>query len=398
MVDFPRGIQPSALIALVQNTVPFLDQLSAQNPPVGFLLQAKKQCDSPLTHFEYFRLCLSAHWVTVASYVPTDVDNQIRSRLWPAGLDAGTIAEMVDLVEQSLSWEIRDYSTRYVESPRLGILSGHQGEWFSVAVAAYGASRRLHPELAERIADQILKEVEREAHFYLECRERGDGVSLLKAATAIAHNLGDLDRVIEQWQLPSEDRLVKEVFKAGHGEQSQRPLGRILLEVGEVNKAFMAVESHRHFPLRKPKCLRKSKDLLLPISPFLDDWGTLLARTPQLTREECGEVAEALIDGWVRLYDNGKGPVGYARALSGMERGFPGGRDQLHRYLPAKLSKTLKSGPLRQQVSVDQGRFEEQLSVRVLQWIRQKAIAPNQKLGSIFDNCSIKSSGGRATL
>ena len=82
-----------------------------------------------------------------------------------------------------------------------------------------------------------------------------------KSATVIAHNLGDLDRVLEAWNVPDEDPLKVEVYKAGH-ERPER-FGGTLLEAGNLNKAIMADENHRNFALRKPKCLRRSADYLI---------------------------------------------------------------------------------------------------------------------------------------
>ena len=54
--------------------------------------------------------------------------------------------------------------------------------------------------------------------------------------------------------------LVTGSWRQMHWAAHPRVLFRSLLEAGALNKAFMASENHRHYPLRKPKSLRKSID------------------------------------------------------------------------------------------------------------------------------------------
>jgi hypothetical protein len=257
------------------------------------------------------------------------------------------------------------------------------GEWFSVAAGAYGATRRRAPERAAEIAGMILREVRRHAEIYSDFSSARDGVGMLKTATLIAHNLGDLDRVLEMWNLPAEDPLVEAVFKMGHGSASgsgsasRSDPGRVLAQAGALNKSFMAHENHRHFALRAVKALRRSADLLLPIGPFFDAWGRTVARHPALSPAEVASVVSELVLGWERL---GKAaaekalkaqqggpeappaPVGYARALAGILDAFPGGMAALSKLIPARVERDLKSGPLRVLISVPQARFEENLN------------------------------------
>jgi hypothetical protein len=126
---------------------------------------------------------------------------------------------------------------------------------------------------------------------------------------------------------------------------------------------MMALENHRHFALRGARPLRKGTDFLIGIGPFFDEWGARVASHPSLSGEEKGLIAEHLIDGFEFLAaKNGPTPVGYARALAGMLERFPGGLQSLSNYLPAKLARTLKAGPLRTYCVIPQARFEEQMS------------------------------------
>ncbi len=323
-----RGIDPLALLALVENTAPFLFRDRAPlTPYTERLLRAPEK---HLSHFDYFALCLSAHYTTVATFVPTDVDNQIRKHLWHQDLEA-----MTKLTLESLEWDFRPFTTRVQESEGRYV-SGHQGEWFSVAVGAYASQRESNPALAKEVLEKILQERAAEAALFATLKKKKDGIGLLRASTLIAHNLGDLNRVIDQWELPPDDALRQAVYK---DEQNVE-----LLEAGALNKAFLASENHRHYPLRKPKSLRRSRDFLLPIGPFFDEWGEKLAAHPDLTPEEIAEVAEALLDGFEKLSSPQIPLYGYARALGGIQRTFPGGIRRLESHLPAKAAKSLTRG------------------------------------------------------
>jgi hypothetical protein len=372
-----RGVSPDILLEQVRNTAAFA-LLPEFHPGAPYLEPLRGAPGAALSHFEYYRLCLAAHFTTVATYVPTDVDNQIRFKLWDPSLPLETVLEMSKLVIESHEWDMRPLSQRWVRSPRSGeILGGHMGEWFSVAAGAYGATRRRAPDRAAELGGLIVREVQRHAEICRTFREAGDGVRLLKTATLIAHNLGDLDRVIEAWGIGEADPLVQAVYKMGHGSGASSPWRAALSDAGALNKTFMAHENHRHFALRAVKALRSSPDLLLPIGPFFDDWGRTVARHPALRPDDVAQVVSELVLGWERL---GKAaaekaaktaqggpaaapaPVGYARALAGILDAFPGGMAALSKLIPARVERDLKSGPLRVLIAVPQRRFEENLA------------------------------------
>lgn len=324
-----RGISPEILYQHIENTVPFLFSGIAPSTPYSDLILAKKGV-SKFTHYEYFELCLCAHYTTVASFVPTDVDNQIRKNLWNAPLEATT--RMAELVLLSRSWDFRPWTARGQEGTgeTLGaMVSGHQGEWFSVAVGAYAAHKKNASELSKRVLDEILLELELESKIFRSLKQSLDGIGLLRASTAIAHNLGDLDRVIDQWNLPADDPLRELAYKLGHDPNSNCTFQAELLEAGELNKAYMASENHRHYPLRAAKCLRRARDLFFPLGPFTDDWGDTIARHPLLSPRDKAEIAEALLEGFQKLSSPKVPLYGYARALAGLQRGFPGGTKAL---------------------------------------------------------------------
>lgn len=306
---------------------------------------------------------MGAHYTSVASFVPTDVDNQIRQKLWDIPLEIS--AAMAELVLESRLWDFKPVTARGVwNKARTQWMAGHHGEWFSMAVGAYACHLKSNPELAEKIKAAIEAEVEREAAIFLSLEK--DGCDLLRAATIIAHNLGDLDRVQDQWNLASDDPLRKVAYKLGHAEGTRKIPA--LLAAGALNKQFMAVENHRHFALREPRVLRSRVEYLLPIGPFFDDWGKVLAgHSDQM---ELLEVLRALLAGIERLEKAG-GPQarGYPRALAGLDQGYKGGLKRLGDELSVKDRKKLAS--LENLIRVPQERFEKDLARQALEFFKK---------------------------
>lgn len=359
--DFPRGVSPKILFTHIKNTAPFIfnaDFLIGKNQRYLTILQQRERWlekfpDATMDHLTYFELCIAAHWATIGTFVPTDVDNQIRLHLWHPELPLETLFAMTDLVEESLHWDFTPVSTRWVKSPiDQGTLGGHHGEWFSISVAAYGALRPRHPERAKILLEKILLELDRELEVFNHFRQVRDGMGALKAATVIAHNTGDFARVMEMWNLPDDDRLKIEF----HLRNSSYYLKGAFPTLSILNKQYMALENHRNFALRKPKPIRNSPSLLLPIGPFFDDWGKIIATSPLLDAFDIAEIAGALFEGWVYL----ETAVGYARALAGMEAATKGGLNELCLLVPAKIVKQLSSGKLRALTTISQTRFEAQ--------------------------------------
>jgi len=281
---------------------------------------------------------------------------------------------MADVVLESASWDPTPVSARIAKSKHEGeIISGHNGEWFSTAAGAYGALRKKSPEKAAEIGGAIQRELQREADIFLELKDARDGIELLKASTLIAHNLGDLDRVIEMWNLPVDDALRVQAFKLGHEKNGQ--FKNALFMAGQLNKLFMADENHRHFALRIPKALRRSQDFLLPVGPFFDDWGAVIAKHPLLNAKDIGEIVEALVSGWDKMQIPNeltkRTPVGYARALSGLIENYRGGFSAVSNLVPARVERILKAGPLRQQMSVAKRRFDEQWAAMAISSAKQ---------------------------
>ncbi len=345
MITPPRGIAPELLLSQVKNTAPWLfekawstQELSAL-PPIAILKDYAESVSNsgqgrPLNHLEYFQLCLSAHYLTCATPVPTDVDNQIRKKLWPAELPVEVAIEMASWVLGAIRWNYQPVSARFsfgaAGTPwETQALDGHLGEWFTVACGAYCALKQWDSSAAKQkrveLLDAIRDETHRHSEVFGSVWRSGDGMGCLLASVSIAHNFGDLDRVMDQWELSVDDPLRLEFYKLGsqplQTDGKLRHQGR-LWSAGELYKASvggssMTAENHRHFALRKPRIIRTRPDFLIPMGPFLDDWGANLGRNVSLSDQT--EVVEALTQGWQRL----PGTSGYGRALLGLHSVHP---------------------------------------------------------------------------
>lgn len=354
--ELRRGIAPRLLRDQVKNTAPFIfsDTVSPSSPGYYELLVSDQE---DLSHEDYFRLCISAHWATCSTFVPTDVDQAIRLKLWNSTLSIETLSKMAATVLEAIDWDIHPVSTRFAQVHSTNEeLNGHAGEWFSIAAAAYGALRRKDASMAAEIASRIVVEVQREANIIEALYQENRPLELLKAAPLVSHNLGDLDRVIDAWNLPVDDPLRRAVYKLGHGEGASH--NAWLIYAGELNKRFTADENHRHFALRKPRALRRHRELLLGMGPFFDSWGERVAMHPSLSESDHKEIIEALVEGWEKLPKT----VGYARALAGFLERIPGGMSAVRSLTSSKTERVLKSGALRVLCSVPRRRFEEQWS------------------------------------
>jgi len=345
MAYLPRGIAPEILISQIKNTMPYLFEAGISESPLGHFIPAitvlndqrklpedlPKDFSEDLDHFQYFKLCASAHYLTVGTPVPTDVDNQIRQKLWPASLPLEMAIPMAQFVLDSRRWDFRLVSPRFAYGAsgtpfEKEWVSGLLGEWFTVASAAYCALKQYSDSQArekrQELFDNIADEVRRHSDIFGSAWNAHDGVGSLKICSSIAHNFGDLDRVMDMWDLAVDDPLRLEFYKLTatpfDSNRKLRYLGRLWV-AGELYKAqidgsSMAQENHRHFALRKPKCLRENPAYLVPTGPFFDDWGTSVARGLSENQVSVQEVFAALIHGWERL---GKA-MGYGRALRAM--------------------------------------------------------------------------------
>jgi hypothetical protein len=316
-----NGIAPNILLKHVENTAPFLFEGELDTKKEKREYQEKlrfyKKNLKALSHInlsEYFHICMAAHWSTAGTFVPTDVDNQIREGLWKHKSVKKHIEKMARITIDSWTWDYEQVTNRKsYNSFNNEVMSTHEGTWLSVAIGAYCAliSNDMN-ELASEVADVIKAEITKEEQLLLRLREERDHINFLRAAPLMAHNFGDLDRVIVQWDMLEED-FCKSIYKLGHIiNQSYDP---ILVYTGKVNKQFASKENHRHMAMRQPKCLRRSHKFLIPVGPFMDKWGEELGKTDLLNAQEKAEIIAALFDGYKRQDQ----AYGYCRAYGALK-------------------------------------------------------------------------------
>jgi hypothetical protein len=300
----------------------------------------------------YFRALLAAHFCTVATFVPTDVDARIRHHVF-AEMDTGELAAACDVIEEAAGWDVNLVSARVIRG-----VSGHDGEWFSVRAGALGRALAIGAgDLAARLEAAIDAELARE-HGVLVDLMRGDPLDLLRAVTTVAHNLGDLSRVVDAWPKQSAHALGVKYTRLGH-DKSER-FGDAFVRAGALNKAVMADENHRFLALRKPRGLRRARELLLPIGPFFDDWGKTIAKSPALEEKDRAEIVAALLE----LHESRPEQRGCLRALAAIQENTPGGLSAFGHLLPARTRKLLQSGPLRDALKTPLAVFEARMRKR----------------------------------
>lgn len=355
------GIAPNLLLKDVEVTAPWIfrgeiDATGNRRAFIAKLMAHRKNLPGlqliDLT--EYFHICMSAHWCTAGTFVPTNVDNQIREGLWKHNDILKHIDAMARITIDSWTWDYQQVTNRKSYNPLNGqVMSTHEGTWLSVAIGAYNALKK-HKKvsLQDEMAQVILDEIEKEEKLLLQLRENRDHVNFLRSTALMAHNFGDLDRVIDQWQMPLDDPFRQRIYKLGH--QLNSSYSPVLVYAGQVNKAFLSVENHRHMSLRQPKCLRRSHTLLIPVGPFMDEWGHVLGTGDVLSLSEKAEVIAALHEGYGRQ-DHA---YGYIRAYHSLIKAMPKGLESFVAFLPYDLVAELKKGKFGKTAEMSREDFE----------------------------------------
>jgi hypothetical protein len=333
---------------------------------------------------DYFALCLAAHWASVATYVPTDVDAKIRHALWFEAQPPDELLRMAGLALALSGWEIRGISARWVETRVAGApsgvgagasatISGHDGERLSVLCGGMlGLLAADDAAGAERFEQEIDAELQREAATFLGCAAQpGRELELLRLAAILTHNAGDVlqglsaksGKRVGAEQKDRYDDLARSgpALVAGVVQARGRPrYGGAFLQAGALYRELLASEGHRHYPLRDARCLRRHPDLLLPLGPCLDDWGARIATHTSLSLADRAEVVAALVHGCRRV----PGQQGYDRALAGFDGAHRGGieSEALVDLLPAALRRELQSSERRRARAVRRASFESSLA------------------------------------
>ena len=366
------GIAPNILLQQIESTAPFIfkGELDTTLPKREFLEKIRfykknlKQLNN-IDLAEYFHICLCAHWSTAGTFVPTDVDNQIRETLWKHGQIQKYIDKMAKITIDSWTWDYSQVTNRKsFNRDNTTVMSTHEGTWLSVAIGAYCALvKNKKTELAKDMADVILEEIKKEQEIMIHLREDRDHINFLRAAPLLAHNFGDLDRVMVQWKMDENDAFFKRIFKLGH--QLNDSYDPILVYTGKVNKEFSSKENHRHMSMRQPKCLRRSYKFLIPVGPFMDDWGMELGQSDILTIEEKAEVAAAFFEGYKRQEE----AFGYIRGYKNLVDTVDGGLSALEQYLPFDLVAEIKKSEFSQLAKVSREEFEADYAKRLSEFV-----------------------------
>ena len=359
------GIANSVLVEQVRNTAGWLWTMPAGAPLVAIFDGAAPDdgaaADDGDDLVRTLRLRLAAHYATVATFVPTDVDAHIRHHMWLAVDDASVFAAARTCVDEAAARDPAVVSERVVEG-----VSGHNGEWFSVRAGALGRALVLGLEReAADLAAHLDAELDREERLFGDAVAQGLPARVtLGLATILAHNLGDLSRVVEAWPKALAAHPLRERYaRLGHADGWRRSPAFVL--AGALNKELMAHENHRFLALRKPRALRRGRELLLPLGPWFDDWGGRVGRAPLLDDGERAEVVSALIE----LHLSSPHQEGCLRALAGIHQATRGGLGAFLGALPARIRKEALRGRIRAAIDVRaevfEARFEKRLRTRL---------------------------------
>jgi hypothetical protein len=318
---------------------------------------------------DYFALCLAAHFGTAGTHVPTDVDTKIRGHLWFRLQSDEALDAAIALAQQLAIWDVRTVTARTLTYDDFGVISGHDGERLGVLGAGLLRFLKRGDEArATVLAEAIQHELEREvAIFEWLCRQRGREVELCRVAGNLTHNAGDLDQGFSC----SEGKRLGDVYRERWGRLAHLDgtrFGGSFQRAAAINKAVVAPEAHRHYPLRKIAELREGPVGLRPPGPFFDDWGAALARHGGWKHAARGNVLAGLLHAERKV----AGQRGYARALAGFHRVYPGGIDALMKQarIPTASQRVWKDPEVRRRVSVTQASFEAQMAKLARQALR----------------------------
>ena len=351
------GILNSVLVDQVRNTAAWL-WANASCAPLTAIFDAAidEPLEEPGALERALRLRLAAHYATVATFVPTDVDAHIRHHMWTSVATHETFTRAKACIDEAGARDASIVSARVTEE-----LSGHDGEWFSVRAGALGRALVLgFGAEAAVLAAEIDAELDREQRVFAAAIAAGaPAKTVLALATTIAHNLGDLSRVVDAWPKAARaSELHARFSRLGHADGAR--CCRECFVAGALTKELMALENHRFLALRKPRALRRSRALLLPIGPWFDAWGETVCRSELLQDTDRAEVVEALVE----LHLRSPAQEGCLRALAAIHRETRGGLGWYSAALPARLRKEVGRGRIRDAIDVPRERFETRIEAR----------------------------------
>ena len=322
---------------------------------------------------DYFALCMASHFATVATYVPTDVDSKIRGHCWKDPSPEILYAQF-DILKHALGWNVEDVSRKVVnvydeDFDRYMTMSGHNGEWLGVLCGAWGAFLGLgDSQTAAVLEDMIYSELEREARAFKLLRLTKSSIQsdtlLLKVAAIVTHNVGDVDQGLSYWEDVKEKFPEKfSRFSRLAHERSERFGGEFLI-AKTLYKELLSAEGHRNYPLREPKCLRRSPEFMLPLGPWYERWGRIIATHPGLSEDERMQIARQLLRGCDSSSKAWCVPnqVGYYRAIQGIVSCT--GVERLSHLLDKDSRAVLSDHLARSHISLSEDAFAAKLGKR----------------------------------
>ena len=359
-----RGVKPSLISTQVRNTAAWALAGPTEGAANSWRRALVSATEIPHGHDgdgAYLRLLLAAHHVTVATFVPTDVDSHIRFHAWQRCETVADLRMAAAVLEETTAWDAAEVSARVVDVPGVGPISGHDGEWLGVRAGALGRALALDDD-ATADAQTAFLDASLERHaaaFAAVQRAKGRELMALEVVAALAHNLGDLSRVVDTWPLKSPAALAvrRRYVKLGHETEGDP---RFAL-AGRIYKRVMASENPRFLGLRAAKSLRVHRDLLLGIGPFFDAWGETIARHPALDdKAPGGDLGGrgAVLAALVQSHLAAPTVQGFLRAIAGFHRAAPGGVERYADDVAARERASLRTGAIREALGVDRERFE----------------------------------------
>lgn len=267
---------------------------------------------------DYLALCLACHHASVASYVPTDVDSKIRGHLWRLASTPRQLEGLYGLLVESLSWDAAPCSRRMLPTPE-GPISGHDGERLGCLVGAFGQLLRHGCDAAGDAAARIDAELARSVRIW---QGEWEWPERCQLAAILTHNAGDVDQGRSYWpQAPGLAEAARRWGRLAHGGGAdvEPTVAAAFTDAARWYRVGIAAEGHRNYPLREISSLRRHPDLLLPIAPFLEDWGRTLATHPCLNGEDRLDILGRLLHACFRVAQQ----RGYQRAIRGMLAAHP---------------------------------------------------------------------------
>jgi hypothetical protein len=275
------------------------------------------------------------------------------------------------IVNNALEWDIKAVSRKAIDvidgkRDSIEVVSGHHGEFLGVLCGAWGSFlKRRNVRWANHCEKLIHQELDREARLFRQLRNTTSSVdsdcNLLKLTAILTHNVGDVDQGYSYWGDAVAENLNKHQLFSRLAHQRGDRFGGEFMRAKALYAELLSPEGHRNYPLREAKCLRRSPDLMLPLGPWYEAWGRLVATHPALTIEDRSLVLRQLLRGCDSQSRAWCVPnqVGYYRAIHGIASAVDLGT--LLRELDEDSLVVLESEKVQMHIGLSEHKFAEEL-------------------------------------